>query len=349
MAGKMSAPLGVLYIFTQILAGIIGSMSFYALYGAGIPFGPGVVRFSWYQVLSVEFLFTFMLVFTVLSTACVKQGNQYFGMAIGFVIIAGGNAAGWISGGAFNPAVGIGLDASDWGSGFGWSMPYNIAQMLGGAAAAAAFRFVRSDEYGDNTEDTSWYKPVYKYTSPSYELLARQLVCEFIGTFFLVLTVGLNVLKGGKLDSEDPLNEAAVFSIAASLMCMIYSVGPVSGAHLNPAVTLAVLLSQRNKISVRDAGCYVGVQVCGGLLAAVFYVFIASGKTFDLGFFLLFLEMCVLHARDMYNTCVCVCVCFMYACIMHIHRNVLLLHIHRNVLLLHALSPYFSNTYTERL
>jgi hypothetical protein len=41
------------------------------------------------------------------------------------------------------------------------------------------------------------------------------------GTFFLVLTVGLNVLKGGVMDPEDPLNEAAVFSIAASLLCMV--------------------------------------------------------------------------------------------------------------------------------
>ena len=55
-----------------------------------------------------------MLVFTVLNTACISKSNQYFGLAIGFVIIAGGNAAGWISGGAFNPAVGLCLDASDW-------------------------------------------------------------------------------------------------------------------------------------------------------------------------------------------------------------------------------------------
>jgi hypothetical protein len=50
----------------------------------------------------------------VLNTACVapakkiwhasQDPNQFFGLAIGFVIVAGGNAAGWISGGAFNPA-----------------------------------------------------------------------------------------------------------------------------------------------------------------------------------------------------------------------------------------------------
>jgi glycerol uptake facilitator-like aquaporin len=55
-----------------------------------------------------------MLAYTVLNTACVapakkiwhssQDPNQFFGLAIGFVIVAGGNAAGWISGGAFNPA-----------------------------------------------------------------------------------------------------------------------------------------------------------------------------------------------------------------------------------------------------
>ena len=71
------------------------------------------------------------------------------------------------------------------------------------------------------------------------------------------------MLKGGKLDPEDPINEAAVLSIAASLLCMIYSVGSVSGAHLNPAVTVAILASRRKLISAKDAVCYIAAQVCG--------------------------------------------------------------------------------------
>ena len=62
-------------------------------------------------------------------------------------------------------------------------------------------------------------------------------VSEFLGTFILVLTVGLNVLSGSK---------AGAFSIAASLMCMIYALGTCSGAHFNPAVTLGVLLDNCN-------------------------------------------------------------------------------------------------------
>ncbi len=48
------------------------------------------------------------------------------------------------------------------------------------------------------------------------------MVSEFLGTFFLVLTVGLNVLTGSL---------AAALSIGAALMCMIYALGSVSGAH----------------------------------------------------------------------------------------------------------------------
>ena len=53
-----------------------------------------------------------------------------------------------------------------------------------------------------------------------------------LGTFMLVLTVGCNVLTG---------SIGAALSIGAMLMAMVYAIGPVSGAHLNPAVTVAVV------------------------------------------------------------------------------------------------------------
>ena len=60
-----------------------------------------------------------MLCFVVLRAAVSKMNpadNEYFGLAIGFVIVAGGYAAGWISGGAFNPAVAIGIDVASAGA-----------------------------------------------------------------------------------------------------------------------------------------------------------------------------------------------------------------------------------------
>jgi len=87
----------------------------------------------------------------------------------------------------------------------------------------------------------------------------RKYIVEFIGTFFLVLTIGMVVL-GGKGDFS-------ALGIGAVLMVMIYAGGHISGAHYNPAVTLAVLI--RGRISASDAIVYMIVQVIGGALAAL--------------------------------------------------------------------------------
>ena len=84
----------------------------------------------------------------------------------------------------------------------------------------------------------------------------RKLITEFIGTFFLVLTVGMAV-TGGKGDF-------ASVAIGAVLMCMIFAGAHISGAHYNPAVTLAVLL--RGKISLSEAVPYAIVQIIAPLL-----------------------------------------------------------------------------------
>jgi aquaporin Z len=88
----------------------------------------------------------------------------------------------------------------------------------------------------------------------------RSYITEFIGTFFLVLTIGMS---GG--------SALAPLAIGASLMVMIFMGGHISGAHYNPAVSLAVLL--RGKLQAKDFLPYIGVQVLGAFAAAaVVYV-----------------------------------------------------------------------------
>jgi aquaporin Z len=93
--------------------------------------------------LIAEFLFTFALVYVVLNTATAKAtaGNSYFGLAIGFTVMSGAFAVGAISSAAFNPAVAIGISFMGLSS---WSnlWIYLVANLLGGAAAAAVFKFV---------------------------------------------------------------------------------------------------------------------------------------------------------------------------------------------------------------
>ena len=86
----------------------------------------------------------------------------------------------------------------------------------------------------------------------------RKLITEFIGTFFLVLVIGM-VVTGGKGDFSP-------IAIGSVLMCMVFAGAHVSGAHYNPAVTLAVLL--RGRIPVKEAVAYVIVQIIGAIAAA---------------------------------------------------------------------------------
>lgn len=86
----------------------------------------------------------------------------------------------------------------------------------------------------------------------------RKFLAEFVGTFFLVLTVGIAVVK---------MSALAPLAIGGVLTVMVYAAGHVSGAHFNPAVTLAALV--RGAISRVDAAGYVIAQAAAGVLAAL--------------------------------------------------------------------------------
>ena len=87
----------------------------------------------------------------------------------------------------------------------------------------------------------------------------NKYLTELIGTFFLVLTIGCTVIPG-TAGVIPPL------AIGAALMVMIFAGGHVSGAHYNPAVTLAVWI--RGKCDTKDVVPYVAAQVIGAILAA---------------------------------------------------------------------------------
>src|ERR1043165_287463 len=99
----------------------------------------------------------------------------------------------------------------------------------------------------------------------------RNYITELIGTFFLVFTIGL-VIKGGKTDEPFVLAPLAIGSV---LMVMVYMGGHVSGAHYNPAVTLAVFM--RGKLPASQVLPYWIAQLVGAILAAVM-VYLILGK-----------------------------------------------------------------------
>ncbi len=96
----------------------------------------------------------------------------------------------------------------------------------------------------------------------------RAYLTEFIGTFFLVLTIGLSVTGGSAM---------APLAIGLALMVMVYAGGAISGAHYNPAVSLAALM--RGALSANKFLPYVVAQIAGSTVAALM-VRVITGKTF---------------------------------------------------------------------
>jgi aquaporin Z len=91
--------------------------------------------------------------------------------------------------------------------------------------------------------------------------IERKLLVEFIGTFFLVFTVGMAVANAGDL---------APLAIGAALMVMVFAGGHISGAHYNPAVSTAVFL--RGKMESNEYAAYVVTQILGGIVAALIVI-----------------------------------------------------------------------------
>jgi aquaporin Z len=95
----------------------------------------------------VEMLFTFALCYVVLNVATSKshRDNSYFGLAIGFTVLAGAFAVGAISGGAFNPSVTVGAAVMGM---FAWPTlwVYLVAQVIAGAAAGVTFLALNPDD-----------------------------------------------------------------------------------------------------------------------------------------------------------------------------------------------------------
>ncbi len=103
----------------------------------------------------------------------------------------------------------------------------------------------------------------------------NKYIAEFIGTFFLVLTIGCTVIPGSP-GVIPPL------AIGAALMVMVFAGGNISGAHFNPAVTLAVCI--RGRCLAKDVVPYWVAQVLGAAAAAIAAVFLVekSGTPMDI-------------------------------------------------------------------
>ena len=105
----ISKEVAIKYILVQIAASTFASALIYFLTQDLLKVAPSETA-TIPQIIISEFLFTFLLVLVILNVATNKktEGNSYYGLAIGFTVMASAYCVGGISGGAFNPAVGLG-------------------------------------------------------------------------------------------------------------------------------------------------------------------------------------------------------------------------------------------------
>ena len=144
LRGKIEADEAVKYTAVQVLGATTGAVVYSLIQrSAFVPFPAGLTNSV--SVFMVEALFTCSLAFTVLqvATSGKTKGNQYYGLAISAVLVAGIFAGGAISGGVYNPAVLLGsvlTDLSNISANFSNLIIYLVAQTAGAALAAFLYK-----------------------------------------------------------------------------------------------------------------------------------------------------------------------------------------------------------------
>jgi aquaporin Z len=155
LRGKLTSAEFVPYVVTQVLGALVAAGAVLAITGKTFAPSPGE-GVSAVQALLVEFLYTFALALVVLNVATspLTSGNSFYGLAIGFTVVVAAFAGGSISGGAFNPAVGIGPTIVHTLMGGGsWEHVwlYIVGPLAGGAGAATVYRMQHAGVEAEQT------------------------------------------------------------------------------------------------------------------------------------------------------------------------------------------------------
>jgi len=132
------------YLVSQLLGAVAAGVMTQLILGNTAAPAPNVDATTTAAMLN-EILFTFALCLVVLNVATSKktEGNSYYGLAIGFTVVVGAFAGGGVSGGAYNPAVGVGLNLVHGmltGSAMSHMWLYIAGPLVGGELAALVFR-----------------------------------------------------------------------------------------------------------------------------------------------------------------------------------------------------------------
>lgn len=247
--------------------------------------GDGTIHFGYTAPYSLagaatlEILYTGFLTFTVINVTEAKRNNpdgdnnHFFALAIGAVTVCGGYAVVPICGAYFNPAASLALGLTSGQPNAWMGILYAIFECIGAVLGAGLYYVIRPEEHvgffeervtldADSEEAKKEKKELADFVHP----IQCRCCAEMIGSFYLVLTIGLAITI------QAPSVALTAFT---TLMPLVYALGDVSGGHLNPAVTICVLLSgQHKKDSSKAVAClnsifYILAQLVGATIAAM--------------------------------------------------------------------------------
>ena len=196
-----------------------------------------------FKKLTAEFIGTFVLVFGGCGSAVLAAGFPDLGigfvgvaLAFGLTVLTMAFAVGPISGGHFNPAISLGLAIADR---FEWSelIPYWIAQVLGGLAAASVLYLIASGQPG--WVPGGFASNGYGSNSPGGYNLLSALVIEIVLTAFFLIVI-LGVTRRGAPAGFAPI----AIGLALTLIHLISI--PVTNTSVNPARSTAVAFFATN-------------------------------------------------------------------------------------------------------
>lgn len=226
---------------------------------------------------AAEFFGTFWLVFggcgsAVLAAAFPQLGIGFAGVALAFglTVLTMAYAVGHISGGHFNPAVTLGLWA---GGRFSLRdvLPYILAQVIGGIAAAAVLYLIASGNANFDVTASGFAANGYGEHSPGEYSLLAAIIAELVLTAFFLIVIH------GATDKRAPAGFAPIAIGLALTLIHLISI-PVTNTSVNPARSTAVAIFQ-GTWALEQLWVFWLVPLIGGIIGGLIYRFLLSTET----------------------------------------------------------------------
>ncbi|RDK96812.1 aquaporin Z [Enterobacillus tribolii] len=219
--------------------------------------------------LAAEFFGTFWLVFGGCGSAVLAAGFPELGigfagvaLAFGLTVLTMAYAVGHISGGHFNPAVTLGLWA---GGRFGAKevVPYIIAQVIGGIAAAGVLYLIASGKSGFDAAASGFASNGYGEHSPGGFSFQAAIIAEVVLTAFFLIIIH------GATDKRAPAGFAPIAIGLALTLIHLISI-PVTNTSVNPARSTAVAIFQGGW-ALQQLWVFWVMPIIGGVIGGFIY------------------------------------------------------------------------------